>query len=107
MTVAATATPSCRSHATQHDDRQDQGRLGKAEEFPGLMKPWRVAKKAPANPPNIAPMANALSLTVVVFRPSDRQASSSSRRASQARPIGSRRNRRVTQLVKSARARMR
>ena len=73
----------------------------------GLMKPCRVAKKAPAKPPNIAPMANAVSLVMVVLMPSARQAISSSRKASQARPIGKRRNRSVTQLVRSASARMR
>jgi hypothetical protein len=46
-----------------------------------------VAKKDPAKPPNIAPMANAVSLVEVVLMPSERQAISSSRSASQARPI--------------------
>ena len=73
----------------------------------GLMKPCRVAKNAPAKPPNMAPMANAVSLVVVVLMPSARQAISSSRSASQARPIGSRRSRSVTQLVSSASARIR
>ena len=73
----------------------------------GLMKPCRVAKNAPAKPPNIAPVANAVSLVVVVLMPSARQATSSSRSASQARPIGSRRSRIVTQLVSSASARIR
>ena len=71
------------------------------------MKPWRVAKNEPAKPPNIAPMAKAVSLVVVVLMPSERQAISSSRIASQARPIGSRRSRMVTQLVSSASARIR
>ena len=73
----------------------------------GEMKPWRAAKNEPAKPPNIAPMANAVSLVLVVLMPSERQAISSSRRASQARPIGSRRIRSVTRLVSSASARMR
>ena len=73
----------------------------------GLMNPWRVAKKAPAKPPNMAPMAKAVSLVLVVLMPSERQAISSSRIASQARPIGRRRSRSVTQLVRSARARIR
>ncbi len=72
----------------------------------GLMNPCRVAKKAPAKPPNIAPVANAVSLVVVVLMPSARQATSSSRSASQARPIGSRRSRIVTQLVSNASARI-
>ena len=59
----------------------------------GLMKPWRVAKNEPAKPPNIAPMAKAVSLVLVVLMPSERQAISSSRSASQARPTGSRRRR--------------
>ncbi len=72
----------------------------------GLMKPCRVAKNAPAKPPNIAPMAKAVSLVVVTLMPSERQAISSSRSASQARPSGRRRRRSVTQLVSSASARM-
>ena len=68
----------------------------------GLMKPCRVAKKLPASPPNMAPMANALSLVMVVLMPSERQAIWSSRNASQARPIGSRRNFKVTRLVMRA-----
>ena len=67
----------------------------------GLMKPCRVAKKAPAKPPNIAPVANAESLEIVVLMPSERQAISSSRIASQARPIGRRRSRSVTRFVMS------
>ena len=73
----------------------------------GLIKPCRVAKNAPAKPPNIAPVANAVSFVVVVLIPSARQATSSSRSASQARPIGSRRSLIVTQLVSSASARIR
>ena len=72
----------------------------------GLMKPCRVAKNAPAKPPNIAPIANAVSLVLVVLIPSERQAISSSRIASQARPTGSRRSRSVTQLVSKASARI-
>ncbi len=66
----------------------------------GEMKPWRAAKKAPAKPPNMAPMENAVSLVVTVSMPSERQAISSSRSASQARPMGRRRRRIVTQLVR-------
>src|SRR5581483_3024458 len=65
----------------------------------GEMKPWRAAKKEPANPPNIAPMAKAVSFVLVVFTPSERQAISSSRSASQARPTGSLRKRSVTKAV--------
>jgi len=73
----------------------------------GLTKPCRAAKKAPAKPPNMAPMANAVSFVFVVLMPSERQAISSSRSASQARPTGMRRRRTVTKAVSSARARMR
>ena len=59
----------------------------------GLMKPWRVAKNEPAKPPNIAPSAKAVSLVLVGLMPSALQAISSSRSASQARPIGRRRRR--------------
>jgi hypothetical protein len=71
------------------------------------MKPCRVAKKEPAKPPNIAPTAKAVSLVLVVLMPSERQAISSSRIASQARPTGRARMRIVTQLVSSASARIR
>ena len=54
----------------------------------------------------MAPIANAVSLVLVVLMPSERQATSSSRRASHARPIGSRLNRIVTALVSSASARI-
>ena len=64
----------------------------------GLMKPWRVAKNEPAKPPNMAPIAKAVSLVLVGLMPSARQAISSSRSASQARPIGSRRMRRVNEV---------
>src|SRR5690606_35118743 len=72
----------------------------------GLMKPWRVAKKAPAKPPSMAPIAKAESFVLVGLMPSARQAISSSRSASQARPIGSRRRRSVNRFVTSARARI-
>ncbi len=51
-----------------------------------MTKPCRVAKKEPAKPPNMAPMAKAVSLVLVVLMPRERQAISSSRNASQARP---------------------
>ncbi len=72
----------------------------------GEMKPCREAKNAPATPPNMAPMAKAVSLALVVLMPSARQAISSSRSASQARPTGSRRSRIVTTAVSSASPRM-
>ena len=73
----------------------------------GLTKPWRAAKNEPAKPPNIAPIANAVSLVVVVLMPSERQAISSSRSASQARPIGMRRSLMVTKAVSRQSARIR
>ena len=73
----------------------------------GEMKPCRAAKNAPAKPPNAAPIENAVSLVVVVLMPSERQAISSSRSASQARPTGSRRSRMVTKAVNITSARMR
>src|SRR5581483_605528 len=72
----------------------------------GLMKPWRVAKNAPAKPPNMAPMPNAVSLVLRGLMPSARQAISSSRNASHARPTGSLRMRNVKRFVMSARARI-
>ena len=59
----------------------------------------RAAKNEPAKPANIAPIAKAVSLVLVVLMPSERQAISSSRSASQARPTGSRRSRTVTKAV--------
>ena len=73
----------------------------------GLMKPCRVAKNEPAKPANMAPSAKAVSLVLVGLMPSALQAISSSRSASQARPIGSRRRRSTTKLVNSASARIR
>src|SRR5262249_31865659 len=72
----------------------------------GEIKPWRAAKNEPAKPANIAPMAKAVSLVLVVLMPSERQAISSSRKASHARPIGSRRSRTLKAAVIRARARI-
>ena len=55
----------------------------------GLMNACRVAKKDPAKPPNIAPIANAVNFVLVGLTPSDLQAISSSLKASQALPTGS------------------
>src|SRR3546814_17266613 len=65
----------------------------------GLTNPWRVAKNDPAKPANIAPMAKAVSFVFVGLIPRARQAISSSRSASHARPTGSRRTRSVKKLV--------
>src|ERR1700704_1155223 len=103
---AASATPSCEPMPPSTTIASTSADSWKVKDS-GLMKPCRVAKKAPAKPPNMAPVANAVSLVVVVLMPSARQATSSSRNASQARPIGRRRSRIVTQLVSSASARIR
>ena len=55
----------------------------------GLIKACLVAKNDPANPPNIAPIANAVNLVFVGLTPKDLQAISSSLRASHALPTGS------------------
>ena len=72
----------------------------------GLMKRCLAAKNDPAKPANIAPMAKAVSLVFVGLMPSARQAVSSSRSASQARPTGRRRMRWVNRLVIRASTRM-
>ena len=54
----------------------------------GLIKACRVAKKDPANPPNMAPTANAVSLVFLGLTPKDLHAISSSLSASQALPTG-------------------
>ena len=66
-----------------------------------------LAKKDPAKPPNMAPIANADSFVLVGFIPNERQAISSSRNASHARPTGSFRIRIVNAFVISARIRIR
>src|SRR5215510_8728307 len=101
MAIAASATPSCEPMPPSTTMASTSADSWKVKDS-GLMKPCLVAKNAPAKPPNNAPVANAESFVVVVLMPSARQATSSSRSASQARPIGSRRRRIVTQLVSSA-----
>ncbi len=81
------------AEAAEHDDREDRGTTRAKLKLSGEMKPWRVAKNEPAKPANIAPMAKAVSLVLVVLMPSERQAISSSRSASHARPTGSLRSR--------------
>src|SRR5690606_28292165 len=71
----------------------------------GFTRPWRAAKNAPPKPAKTAPMVKADSLMLVGFRPRERHAISSSRRASQARPTGMRITRFETKSVISARAR--
>ena len=53
----------------------------------GLMKPWKDAKRPPATPPNVAPIAKASSLMLRVLMPIAAAASSSSRIATHARPM--------------------
>ena len=53
----------------------------------GLMKPWNDAKRPPATPPKVAPMANARSFMLRVLMPMAAAASSSSRMATHARPM--------------------
>ena len=55
----------------------------------GLTNVCFVAKKAPAKPPNIAPIAKAVNFVLVGFTPKDLQAISSSLKASHALPTGS------------------
>ena len=106
ITAAAIATPSCEPMPPSTTMARMVADSMKVK-LSGLTKPWRTEKNEPAKPPNIAPSAKAVSLVLVVLMPSERQAISSSRRASQARPIGRRRSLRVTKLVSSASARMR
>src|SRR5690349_1297778 len=53
----------------------------------GEMKPWIAENMPPATPPKLAPIANASSFRRVVLMPIARAATSSSRIASQARPM--------------------
>ena len=55
----------------------------------GLINACLVAKNEPANPPNIAPIAKAVSFVFLGLTPNDLHAISSSLKASQALPIGS------------------
>ncbi len=71
----------------------------------GETSPWRAAKKLPAKPAKVAPMVKAESLITVGFMPSARQAISSSRNASQARPMGMRSSRLITNSVTSTNSR--
>ena len=72
----------------------------------GLIKPWRVAKKEPANPANTAPMPKADNLIRTGLSPKDRHAVSSSRNASHARPTGNRLMRTENRWVTKANAKM-
>src|SRR3979411_2914257 len=73
MESAARATPSCEPMPPSTTIASTSADSWKVKDS-GLMKPWRVAKNAPAKPPNMAPVANAVSFVVVVLMPSARQA---------------------------------
>src|SRR6185312_7133721 len=96
--VAARITPTCEPMPPRTTMDRISADSMKVKDS-GFTKPWRAAKKAPPKPANMAPMVKAESLIVVGVRPSERQAISSSRRASQARPIGMRMSRLVKNRV--------
>ena len=91
MTMAAMRHAELAAHAAQNDDGEDDGRLDEGETL-RADEALAGGEEAAGQPPNIAPMAKAVSLVMVVLMPSERQAIWSSRNASQARPMGSRRN---------------
>ena len=70
----------------------------------GLMKPWIAENMPPAMPPKEAPMAKARSFMRVVLMPMERAAISSSRIASQARPMRESCRRRFTTITTSSTA---
>jgi len=70
----------------------------------GLIKVVLAANTTPAIPAQVAPMANALSLVLVLSIPMAWQATSSSRRAIQALPIRESCSRRTTKMVARARS---
>src|SRR5690606_26787346 len=87
--IAARITPTCEPIPPRTTMARMSADSRKVKDS-GLTSPWRAAKKAPPKPANVAPMVNAESFMFVGLRPSERQAISSSRRASHARPIGMR-----------------
>ena len=95
-----------RAHATEDDDGENSRQFEEGETV-RIDVIFTHCKKRAGKSANIAPSAKAVSLVLVVLMPSERQAISSSRKASQARPTGKRRSLRVTTLVRSARQRMR
>src|SRR3954470_6199095 len=68
----------------------------------GLMKPWIAENMPPATPPNEAPIAKASSFMLRVLMPMERAASSSSRIASQARPMREFCRRRFTMITRTS-----
>ena len=94
------------AHAAEHDDREDSRRFDEGEALradEGLARGEEGAGEAAEHRAD-ARRRSAWCWSVLM--PSERQAISSSRSASQARPSGRRRRRSVTQLVSSARPRM-
>jgi hypothetical protein len=69
------------------------------------MKPWNDANSPPATPPKVAPIANASSFMLRVLMPMDAAASSSSRMATQARPMRESSSRREMMIDNTAQAR--
>src|SRR5213075_1862799 len=67
----------------------------------GEMKAWMAANMPPARPPKLAPIANASSFRLRVLMPMARAAISSSRIASQARPMREFCSRRLTTITAS------
>ncbi len=65
----------------------------------GEMKPWIAENMPPASPPKLAPMAKARSFRLRVLMPMARAATSSSRIASQARPMREFCKRRFTTMM--------
>ena len=104
MMIAARMTPTCEPMPPNTTMARMMADSIKVKDS-GLIKPWRAAKKHPAKPAKVAPMVKALSLTAVGLIPSARQAISSSRSASQARPMGMRSKRLITNRVISTSSR--
>jgi hypothetical protein len=84
--------PNKRAHAAEHDDGQDHRRFQEHEGF-GRDETLAGGEEGPGKATeHRADGEKAVSLVVTVLMPSERQAISSSRSASQARPIGMARN---------------
>ena len=101
ITMAARITPSCEPMPPSTTMARMIADSIKVNDS-GVTRPWRAAKKLPAKPANAAPRVNAESLMMVGFRPRARQAISSSRSASHARPMGMRSRRLITNKAANA-----
>ncbi|MNY44712.1 hypothetical protein D3C86_1797630 [compost metagenome] len=104
ITIAARMIPSCEPMPPSTTMARMIADSMKVKDC-GLTRPWRAAKKLPAKPAKVAPRVKAESLITVGFMPSARQTISSSRRASQARPIGMRSRRLITNSASRASSR--